>query len=429
LAKVRFSILAGYVVNKHLLTAPPQILRPLVLAVALAAWTGSPVQAADPGLVAQSAAQPRGGPCPQVKNPGARATCFAAQAQYNQEQYIVALNLMRQAIAASPKEGVLRVMLGAVHMRRGAIVQAEQELRQARTDGAPHQAVLPTLFTVMIARREEITLLAEFAEPAADATGEVACDLLQGRALALESLGQYAEAAAAMDRSLSLGRDADGLLIRARLATQMKDAALARKLVDDAYRMAPKSGPVMVAKLEQLELSNDAAGVLALSDQMQKFYPKGDFRGARIRVFIKQNQDAKAKAEVDAILAAIPKAPLGLLYKGVLMARAHDKMGAAQTIQGLPPDFVRQHPEYALQMAQIVLDNGNVESAVWILGVALGVAPDLLDVRLRLVAIKMSQNSPQGAMLLLTPVQDLQDARVRKALAVVRAQIAKNRAF
>ena len=116
-------------------------------------------------------------------------------------------------------------------------------------------------------------------------------------------------------------------------------------------------------------------------------------------------------------------------YSAVLMSRAHDKQGAAQTIQSLPPGFVKVRPDLALQMAQILLDNGNINSATGILGAALGADPTLLDVRLRLVEMKMSQNTPQSAMLLLTPVQDSADPRVEKLLAQVRAQVAKAREF
>jgi predicted Zn-dependent protease len=80
-------------------------------------------------------------------------------------------------------------------------------------------------------------------------------------------------------------------------------------------------------------------------------------------------------------------------------------------------------------MARLALDNGHVDTATGILGSALGAAPDRLDVRLRLVELKMDQYSPQSAMLLLTPVQDSHDPQVQKLLAKARAAVAKDRAF
>ena len=375
-------------------------------------------------------AQPGGGYCPQVKNSAARDICGTARTQFYKGNYVVALDLTRKALAMSPKEGILRVMVAQIQWRRGGLPQAEQELRQARTDGAPDHAVLPVLFPVMVARHREAILLNEFAEPPANAKGDVAADILRGRAVALQSLGRYPEAVAAMDRSLALRRDAVALIVRANIATKLNDTELAGKLVDEAFRLAPDDLVVMAAKLKRLEQLNDMAGALALSDRFLKVFPvSSEARESRIRVFLKQNQDAKAAAEVNALVARRSNSPLAAYYKAVLMARAHDKRGAAQTIQSLPPEFVKARPDLALQMAQILLDNGNIDSATGILGAALGADPNLLDVRLQLVAVKISQNSPQSAMLLLTPVQDSTDPRVKKLLTQARARIAKNREF
>jgi predicted Zn-dependent protease len=204
---------------------------------------------------------------------------------------------------------------------------------------------------------------------------------------------------------------------------------LATKLVDEAYRLNPKDGGVMRVRLEQLERTNDDAGALAMADQILKLYPfSSDARVGRIKVYLKRNQDAKAKAEIDAMLVRA-SVPVAIYYKAVLLARAHDKKGAAQTVQLLPPEFVKSYPEYAVPMAQIALDNGSVESSAAILSAALSVAPDMTDARLKLASLRLSQNSPQSALLVLSPVQDSKDPRVQKLLGEVRARIAKDRAF
>jgi predicted Zn-dependent protease len=150
---------------------------------------------------------------------------------------------------------------------------------------------------------------------------------------------------------------------------------------------------------------------------------------ARIKIYLKQNQDAKAKADVDALLARFPKLPMANYFKAVLLSRAHDKQGAAQAIQSLPPEFVKRNPEYGVQMAQIAMDNGATEAGAAILGSALSVQPDLVEARLKLASLRMSQDSPQSALVLLNPVQDSKDPRIQKLLRQVRAKIAKDRAF
>ena len=368
--------------------------------------------------------------CLLVKNSEARKMCQYARAQYYQGNYRGALPAMQKAVALSPREGIMRVVLSFILVRYESLGVAEREARQARQDGAPDHIALPQLFAVMIRRHEEINLLNEFPEPAAGAKDAVASDIWQGRGRALESLGRLPEAAVAMDHSLSLSRDADGLLVRSKIALKQNDPALAGKLADEAYRLEPKTAAVMVAKLGQLERANDTAGVLALSSQMIKLYPAfSDPVVFRVNAFLKQNQDAKAKAEVEAYLARRPRAGVGLYYRAVLLSRAKDKKGAAQIIQTFPLQFVRDYPEFGLQMAQIAFDNGNTEIAAGILGAGLGAAPDRTDMRLKLAELRLAQDAPQAAQLLLRPVEDSKDPRVQKLVGQVRARIAKDRAF
>jgi predicted Zn-dependent protease len=201
-------------------------------------------------------------------------------------------------------------------------------------------------------------------------------------------------------------------------------------MVDEAYKLAPQDASTMAAKLEQFERANDSAGLLALSYQMQKLYPiNSDPRESRIRLYLKQNQDAKVKAEIDAFQALRPSSPLMTYYRAVLLARAHDKNGAAQMILSLPREFAQSHPEFAVPMAQIMLDGGHAENGAAILGSALAAAPDLLEVRLKLAALRLAQDSPQSALLLLEPVKDSHDASVQKLISQTREKIAKDRAF
>jgi tetratricopeptide (TPR) repeat protein len=437
--RVSISILAGDFVRFRSLIAfgAGSRFRMLASALALIAFSAlalivfrRPASQTAPQQPQSPAAAAGANYCVQVKNTTARDLCTTANAEFYNGNYVTSMVMMTKAADASPKEGIPRAMAARIMFLLGNIGPAERELRQARKDGAPDHLVLPTLFDVMKARHEEVVLLSEFPEPAANAKGTIESDILQGRAMALQSIGRLAEAAAAMDRSLSSVRDSDGLLLRAKIASQQKDAALARNLVNEAYRIAPKDHEVMLAKLAQLEEADDTAGVLALSDQMLKLYPISiQARIFRIHIFLKQNQDARAEAELDIILARRPNFSQALVYKAVLLERAHDTKDAAQIILDRPIEFVKANPQYAIQMAQILIENGDVEPAEKVLGAALSTAPDLLEARLQLVNLRLSQNSPQSAQVLLTAVKDSPDPRVQKLLAQVRAKIAKDRAF
>jgi len=387
-------------------------------AIALIAGLGSAAVAADAGS------------CTQVKNPGARDLCLTARGEYSKKHYKLALGMLQQALLQSPKEGAIRVEAARAMLQLDGEAQAERELRQARQDGAREQDALPLLFDAMLDKHEEIILLNEFPDPAPDAKGEVAAATLQGRARALRAAARIAEAAAAMDRALSLKRTPYGLLVRADIASDQGDAALTRRLINEAYWMAPDNSEILSRELEQLVLANDMARVISLADRMQKLYPASSVpMESRAAVYLKRNLDAKAKAEVDDFLAMRPKSPAMMYYKAVLMWRAHDTRGASEIIMSLPGSFTNAHPGFAVQMARIVQDDGHDEVASSILGKAMAAAPDLLEVRLLLAALRLQQDSPQSAMLGLTPVQESRDPRVQSLISQARARIAKDRAF
>jgi predicted Zn-dependent protease len=368
--------------------------------------------------------------CALVNNATARDYCYDAREQYNNHYFRTSLISMRKALAASPKEGIIRVLISRVMIRLGDEGAAEHELRQARKDGAPDHFILPALFDLMVSRHEESQLLSEFVEPPPGAKGDVAADILFGRAKARLSLGQLHEAAAAMDRSLGLRRDVLGLVGRAEIATRQNDKVLAAKLVDEAYELDPANSVAAFAKLRQIQSFNDTAKTLAFSELMLNLFPnRVDVRVVRIETFLKLRQDNKAKVEVDALDAKAPQSHFVQYYKALLLARANDKPGAWAIMQTIPLQFIRQNPSLAIPMAQLAIDNGHVDVGAAVLTNALSGAPDLLDTRLQLADLMLRQGSPQAALVVLTPVQDARDPQVQKLLAAVRDRISKDRGF
>jgi len=368
--------------------------------------------------------------CMLVKDPAARNTCLAGREQYNKGQYRAALVTMRKAIVAGPRESALRAMTAAIMVAMGDAGSAERELRQARGEGAADHVILSVLLPLMLEHHEELRLLIEFPEPAAGAKGEEAADILFGRARALRALDRLPEAATAMDRSLALRRDAAGLVVRSEIALMQNDKARAATLVDEALQREPKSGPAANAKLKLIEESGDSAKILAFSQQMLGVFPDAiEFRRARIEAFLKLKQDARAKSEVDALVAKSPYSYFGRYFTALLIARANDKKAAWQVMQVVPPQFVRQNPSFALPMAQLAVDNGHIDLGIAILGNAISADPGLFDARLQLATLRLAQNSPQGAMSILSPIQDSSDRRVQKLLADIKAKIAKDRSF
>jgi tetratricopeptide (TPR) repeat protein len=244
----------------------------------------------------------------------------------------------------------------------------------------------------------------------------------------LQSLGKLDDAAAQMDRSLSVRRDPVVLSERAVIALQQRNTALASMLVNEALKLDPNNVGAMAAKLNLLERAGDGAATLAFSDQMLKANPNNiDAHLARVRVLLKLQQDDRASSEVNAVLARSPNLLLARYYRAVLFSRAKNNTAAFEMIKTFPAYFTTTYPSLAMPMAQIAFDNGNAESGANILGTALSAAPDMLDVRLRLVAYHLDHQNPQSALALLAPVQNSSDPRVKEALARARGTIASQR--
>lgn len=390
------------------------------LALVLIASFGDPATAGTP------ANAPHGKSQLVVNNAATRKLVSDAEKASEGYNFALAAVLLQKAVNASPRDGVLRAQLGRTFLKAGDPASAERELRRALGDGAPEQIVLPSLFGAMLARHEEIKLLDEFPDPAANAHDAAIVDTLKGRAQALQALGRADDAAAAMDRALSLRRDAAGLLLRANLATQQNDPSLARTLTDEAFRLRPNSEPVLLAKLAILRLSNDATGTLALSEQILRQFPNSlPTKLTRIDTFLKLNQDSKAKAEVDALLAKMPRVLNAIYYRALLLARANNANAAWQVARTIPPDFIQERPLLAAQVSQMAIRVGNVETGGAILAGALMKSPDQLDLRLRLANVRMGQNSPQAALTVMGPIKGSPNPQAMDLLAQIYLKLGK----
>src|SRR6185312_12276716 len=167
-------------------------------------------------------------------------------------------------------------------------------------------------------------------------------------------------------------------------------------------------------------LANDNNGALALSNQLIQTYPNNlAARLARIEIFLKLKQDNQAKADVDAILAKSPNAPVGLYYKALLRARANDVKEAWRIAQSLPPECTQAQPATAIIVAQMAISSGNLDTGAAILSASLGKSPNNVELRLRLAAVRLRQNSPQDALSVLEPIKDSTDPRALALLSQV----------
>ena len=337
-----------------------------------------------------------------------------------------ALITIKNAVSADPRNGAIRMRLGIVLLQIGDEPGAERELRQARKDGAPEPDVLPILFGVMLARGESQFLLDQFPDPGASPKEAAAADILKGRALALLNLKRGPEAMDAMDRSLALRRDANGLITRARLSLMQGNSAEAGKFADEAIGKS-NSPDALLFKVGLLLSANNNQAALDLANQLLAKFP-GNLQGrfARVEAYISLKQDAAAKAEIDDILAKYPRAFLASYYRAVLLARAGDAKGAWNIAQDLPGDFRDSQPRIAMMIAQMAVDAGNEETGASILARILLKDPNMGIARLRLAAIRMKQNNPALVLSVLEPIKASSDPRVMELLSNAYLRLRRN---
>ena len=300
----------------------------------------------------------------------------------------------------------------------GEAPAAETELRDARSGGAPDQTVLPLLYKVMLERHKEQMLLDEFPDPGAGTKGDAPADLLKARALANLALGETNDAAAAMERSLLARRDIPGLLVRAQIAQQQNNIALAKSLDDEAIGIDAKNFGALMFKLSLLMLANDTDGALILNDRIVRLYPNDLApRVARIELYLRRNEDKKAESEVNSLPIKSPNAPIGIYYRAVILARANKVKEAWRIAQSIPAEFTQSQPFFAAMMAQIAIGSGNAQIGSDILAAALAKFPGQTEMRVLLATVRLRQNSAEAALTALRPVRDSSDPSVLAILS------------
>jgi putative PEP-CTERM system TPR-repeat lipoprotein len=335
----------------------------------------------------------------------------------------LALIILNNAVTADPHNFQVRMLLGTVLNLTGDSSGAERELRQARKDGAQPAIILPFLFDIMLARGEYQILLTQFPDPGAKPSLPEAATILEARAMALQNLNRAAEATDAIERSLALRRDTHALLIRARIALMQGRPADARTFVDEAIPKATTPEP-MLFKIGLLLSARENQAALDLSNQMLAKFP-GNLGGrfARVESYIALNQDDKAKAEIDDILAKNGNNPMGSFYRAVLLARAGNAKEAWSLAQNLPGEFRDAQPRVALMVADMATKAGNDETAASIMGRLLLKDPTSIPARIRLASFRLHQNNADEALKVLDPVKDSPDPQIQQLLSNAYLQL------
>lgn len=325
---------------------------------------------------------------------------------------------LKNAVIREPEKAEARARLGIALLHAGQAANAERELRQALKDFAPPELVVPGLLSAMLQRNKISELLAEYPDPPQGAEDNTTPDILSARAVALQKIGKPKDARAAMDRSLALRRDANGLVASAKLAQEQGDNLLANSQADEAVKRFPENEAAWTLKVSASARTGDLNRTLAVADGfVQRMPQSGAARILRVEVLLAVGQDETAKQAVDALLSKQPKSLYGEYLSAVLMARGRNYFGAWHVAQALPSTFVTSRAPIARSVAGMAERSGNAEAAGAILAAMVARQPDDIKTRLQLAVLRLRQKTPQTALAVLDPVKRSSDPSVQATLA------------
>jgi putative PEP-CTERM system TPR-repeat lipoprotein len=330
----------------------------------------------------------------------------------------LALIQLKNAALLEPSNGEIGARLGLALLHSGQAINAERELRQALRNLGPSDLIVPGILGAMLQRKKLKELLAEFPDPAPGTEDKTTPAVLSARAQALQMLGQAKDARAAVDHSLALRRDADGLISSAKLAQQQGDLALAASQAAEAIRLSPANEAAWILKISLAGASGDLKTALATADDFVRRSPQSSIaKVIQIEVLLALKEDARAKEAVSSLLKAQPKSVYGQYFSAVLLLRARDNAGAWRLAQNLPAPFVQSRAPIARMVAAIASASGNLEAAGAILTQLVARTPDDRLARLQLAMVRLSQKSPKDALITLDPLKKSNDPTTQAVLA------------
>ena len=360
---------------------------------------------------------------PAQQDPQVKSLVAAAVQAIRQGNFPLAIIQMKNALRLDPNNGTVRAQLGTVYLESGDVVSAERELRQARTNGAKPEDVTPGLLQAMLANKEAGDLLNQFPDPAPGDKSKLASVILRARALAYQSTGNGANATSAMDRSLAITRDANGLLTRAQIALFQSQPQVASSYIDQALAMSPGNVTGLMMRAAILRLGDKKAS-LGVLDTILKARPNyNPAKIAKLEVLLESGRNDDAQKIVDDLLTQSPDMPAALFYKAILLGMHKQAKEGWRIAQSLAPEFVQSDARMAIGTAELAAASGNMESGNAILAAYVSSHPNALEPRLRLAAMRMRMNNGAGALEVLMPVMNSADPRALEVIAAVYEQL------
>ncbi len=269
---------------------------------------------------------------------------------------------LRNAVRDTPGRADAHALLAQVQLGQGDAVAAEKEIKTARDlnwDKVATAAVLGQSYVIQGKWKEVIAEVPELA-PTPDQTAA----FLVMRAAAQNGLDDRPAAKASVAAAQAAApANVDARVAAARIAIIERDLKAAEAKIDEALAINPKRADALQLKSQIRNASGDSETAVALMDQAVDAVPTSSLmKLERAGLLLGLGRDAKARADVDAVLAKEPR-NFGATYASmVLLVRAGKFAEADQALQRLGA-VVEGFPRGLYFQALIKANLGQTEQA------------------------------------------------------------------
>lgn len=293
----------------------------------------------------------------------------------------------RNAVRDAPNSAAARAALAQASLDVGDTDTAEKEARAALERGYDPAAGTALLLRAYLGRGRNQELLRDFPAPAANTPPAVAGQILAARGNALLSLDRRDEAREAITRAVQLAPGAaETHLAAARLAMVENNRAGAIAATDQALAAAPNNLDALMRKAGfQFEAGEFQPAAETFGKVVELMPGNVLARVRRAETYLRLNNTAGAKADIDAALRVANTYAPALYIRALMQAQAQDWRAADETLQRLGNGLQNFADGYLLQ--------ATVKNA-------LGQAAQAEDAARRHVARR--PDDPRGARLLAT---------------------------
>ncbi|HET7085120.1 MAG TPA: tetratricopeptide repeat protein [Rhizomicrobium sp.] len=324
-----------------------------------------------------------------------------------------AIHQLNLAASLEPNNPDILARLALALDQAGDYQGALDRLRRARILGAGKDIVLGPTLEAMLSLGQNQVLLDLYPDPGLGNRSYAAGMTLRGRAAALQALGDSTAATEAMKRSLAILTDYDGVMAAGQIALMQGDYNAADAHADAALKLQPGNTEARMLKIDLAMARRNIPAARQMADRLLADNPNSlSALLMRIKIYLVSDRPDVVEPDVDRVLAEIPDFPLARYFKAVITANRGDVKGAWALAHSLPKEFVQVDPGVAINVANMAIQAGYLDSGAIILSVAVQRFPQQIEPRLQLADIRLRQNSPQYALNALTMVQDSKDPRV-----------------